>query len=96
VLSGAPPRAVVAPEWHGLELKDWLIALLSLAGAVALAAVALLRGTVDQVVRGGAGRSLRGALNFLRGLHSGHIGDYVTWVVVGTVALGAVWAVSIP
>ena len=96
VLGGAPVRPVVAPDWHGLELKDWLIALLSLAGAVAFAAVALVRGPVDDVVRGGAGRALRGALDVLRGLHSGHIGDYVTWVVVGTVTLGAVWAVSIP
>jgi len=96
VFSGAPVRSVQAPAWEGLELKDWLIAVLSLAGAVAFAAVALLRGPVDQVVRGGAGRWLRGALNVLRGLHSGHIGDYVTWVVVGTVALGAVWAASIP
>ena len=28
----------------------------------------------------------------LRGLHSGVVGDYVTWLVVGTAVTGAAWA----
>ena len=29
----------------------------------------------------------------LRALHSGHVGDYVAWLVAGTAALGASFAV---
>ena len=95
VLRGAPVPVVHALPWAGLEAKDWLIALLSLGGAVALAGVALVRGPLGYLVGGGFGAGLRRGLVVLRGLHSGHVGDYVAWVVVGTVALGAVWAASI-
>jgi len=95
VLQGAPVRPVEALPWAGLELRDWLIALLSLGGAVALASVALVRGPLGYVVSGRAGAGVRRGLVVMRGLHSGHVGDYVAWVVLGTVALGAVWAASI-
>jgi multicomponent Na+:H+ antiporter subunit D len=95
VLDGAPsPDAAVT--FAGPHAKDWLFALLGVSGAIALAAVALLRGPVlDALGEGAAGRSARAGLAGMRALHSGHVGDYVTWLVVGTVALGAVWAATL-
>jgi multicomponent Na+:H+ antiporter subunit D len=95
VLDGAPSPDV-AGTFAGPHAKDWLFALLGLSGAIALAAVALLRGPVlDALGEGAAGRSARAGLAGMRALHSGHVGDYVTWLVVGTVALGAVWAATL-
>jgi multicomponent Na+:H+ antiporter subunit D len=74
---------------------DFLYATLSLAGALALAAVALIRGRVRDALRPGAAGAADRALLGLRGLHSGHVGDYVTWLVVGTVVLGGIFAVSL-
>jgi multicomponent Na+:H+ antiporter subunit D len=76
-------------------LRDWLLAILTVISALGLAAIALFRGPLRDVLPGASGRGLRAALAGLRALHSGHVGDYVTWLVVGTVALGAAWAVSL-
>jgi multicomponent Na+:H+ antiporter subunit D len=95
VLGGRASAPLSAPSWEGVEVKDLLLALLSLGGAVGLAALSLFRGPLRHLVRGEAGRRLRLGLAGLRALHSGHVGDYVTWLVVGTVALGAVWAASL-
>ena len=56
-------------------------------GGAALAAAALRRR------RPWAG-ALRGLLEPLRALHSGHIGDYVAWLVAGTAALAVLLAVT--
>jgi multicomponent Na+:H+ antiporter subunit D len=97
---GASPGAVVpvpSPSVHvpSPGLRDWLLAVVSVAGAVALAAVALFRGPLRDLLPGAGGRGLRAGLSGLRTLHSGHVGDYVTWLVVGTVVLGAAWAASL-
>jgi multicomponent Na+:H+ antiporter subunit D len=98
---GASPGAVVAvPSPRAVHVpspgvRDWLLAFLSLAGALALAATALTRGPLRELPGGAAGRGLRTGLRGLRALHSGHVGDYVTWLVVGTVALAAAWAASL-
>ena len=38
---------------------------------------------------------LRPAVAGLRAVHSGVIGDYVTWMVVGTAVIGGVWAIGL-
>src|SRR5205823_9223865 len=38
--------------------------------------------------------ALRGVLEPLRALHSGHVGDYVAWLVAGTAALAVLLAVT--
>jgi multicomponent Na+:H+ antiporter subunit D len=95
VLDGRPTPAAAAVEVPHAGLRDWLLAALSLAGAVALAATALARGPISHLPGGAPGRGLRTALAGLRALHSGHVGDYVTWLVVGTVTLGAAWAAGL-
>ena len=39
-----------------------------------------------------AGGTLAPAIHVLRSFHSGVVGDYVTWVAVGTAVVGGVWA----
>jgi multicomponent Na+:H+ antiporter subunit D len=95
VLHGATALPSGEP-FSGLKALDWLYAALSLAGAVGLATLTLTRGRLRDVLGPGPlGRGVRAALLELRALHSGHVGDYVTWLVVGAVLLGATWAATI-
>ncbi len=51
-------------------------------------------GSATRCDRGRGGAAER-ALVGLRRLHSGHVGDYVTWLVVGTVVFGGIFAASL-
>jgi multicomponent Na+:H+ antiporter subunit D len=98
-LDGARYRAAVlgapvgpaphAPEasWHLLEVGAGLGTAVA---AFALAAFAAHRGASDPARW--PGRARRRVERALEHLHSGHIGDYVTWLVVGTVTLTALVA----
>lgn len=82
VLHGAPPRP--APT---LSTVEWtttgvLLGLLSTVLALVIAFVALY----PRQVRA---RPVRAGMGVLHGLHSGHIGDYIAWLVVGVVGLAA-------
>jgi multicomponent Na+:H+ antiporter subunit D len=91
----APALAEAGP-FTGPHASDWLYATLSLVGAIGLATLALTRGRLrDLAGPGRAGEAVRGTLRALRGLHTGQAGDYVTWLVIGTVLLGAAWAATI-
>jgi len=73
-------------------------ALLSLASVLlggGLALGALFRDRLPAGARGLLGRVWRPATAALRALHSGHIGDSVTWLVVGVAGLGALLAVAV-
>jgi multicomponent Na+:H+ antiporter subunit D len=60
--------------------------------ALGLAVIGLYRRRLPRVVSLGARRILAPPVQVLRGLHSGVVGDYVTWVAFGTAFLGGVWA----
>jgi multicomponent Na+:H+ antiporter subunit D len=69
----------------------WGIA--SFVGALALAAIALYRERLENALR-----TLRPAtpvVGALKTLHSGAIGDYVTWLVVGMTVLGGLFAIAV-
>jgi multicomponent Na+:H+ antiporter subunit D len=88
--------AAAAPKFDGIHTLDWIYATTGLLGAIALAALALTRGRLrDLAGNGRAGRTVRATLQGLRALHTGQVGDYVTWVVVGTAILGAIWAATL-
>ena len=72
---------VVAPE----KLRD---AALELAGRIAANPPDVRPATLRH--RPGC----RPALQRLRALHTGHVGDYVTWLLAGVVTLGAALAAS--
>jgi multicomponent Na+:H+ antiporter subunit D len=67
--------AVPSSEPAAPRRNDYLLSLAALAGAGLVAAGALRRPRI--VIPGGSA------------LHSGHVGDYVTWLVLGTAVFGA-------
>jgi multicomponent Na+:H+ antiporter subunit D len=95
VLHGRPMAAAAPVHAAGPGALDWIYGTLSLTGALAIAAVALRSGRVRDAVPAGLGHMGDRALHLLRSLHSGHVGDYVTWLVVGTAVLGGLFAVSL-
>jgi multicomponent Na+:H+ antiporter subunit D len=60
--------------------------------ALGLAAVGLYGRRLPHRVSAVADRTLSPPIRVLRELHSGVVGDYVTWVAVGTAVTGAAWA----
>jgi len=93
VLGIPTPRPGVpsAPAWTAPGVSLGLLSSV-LAGVVALAA--LYRDRLPT----GAGTVVRpflGAVRGLRALHSGHVGDYVAWLVVGVAVLGALAALPL-
>jgi len=96
VLDGvATPTRAVASE-PSAEASSYVNAALSLGGAGVLAAGALLLpGRVRRQRGGPVLRWAGGAVAGLRRLHSGHVGDYVAWLVVGTAAFGAALTLAV-
>ena len=89
VLHGSAGHFPPTPATH-VETYDYLYAAGGTLGALALAALTLfgspLLGRIPAAVLGPP----RAALSALRGLHSGHIGDYIAWWTATAAALGGV------
>jgi multicomponent Na+:H+ antiporter subunit D len=76
----------------GPGLSDVLVGLFTAAGACALAYLSLAPARPGLHRLGVAtGR----AIAWLRPLHSGYVGDYVTWLVAGAAVLGGVFALTL-
>jgi len=80
VLGPSPPVDAPRVDPQPETLRSYLSAGASLALAVALAVVALGRRGARASA---ASRSLSRPLVWLEGLHTGHIGDYLAWLVGG-------------
>jgi multicomponent Na+:H+ antiporter subunit D len=87
VLRGSA-RFPAVPHTH-LAAYDYVYASGAVVGACAMAALGLFGPGVRTTFARGALAPLAGALNAFRGLHSGHIGDYIAWWTVGAAVLGA-------
>lgn len=72
---------------------DALLALVSVAGSLGLAAITLRRPSVP--LPAGPVRALEQGIFRLRRLHSGQVGDYVAWLTVGVAALGGALALAL-
>jgi multicomponent Na+:H+ antiporter subunit D len=84
-LTPSPPE-----PWHTTTLSVvW--SLVTLVGSFALGIASLYRDRLPRAITGGLGR----ALAPLRAAHSGHIGDYVTWLTFGTAVVGGLFALTI-
>ncbi len=87
VLHGGPPHFSPAEASH-VEGFDYLYGAAAVLGAVALAALALfgepLRRRLPKLVV----RPVALAVDGLRSLHTGHIGDYIAWWTAGAATLG--------
>ena len=90
VITGLKP----APRQHAepvrLTVKALALSVTAITGAVALALLALFQNRLPRPFRSAHRRWLVPVTAFLRRLHSGHVGDYVTWVMVG-VAVFSLW-----
>jgi len=86
-LSGVAVHAAAVPPVGNWTLSGVLLGLLSAGLAVLCAAGALYSRRVGVWER--ATRGLDRGVDGLRALHSGHVGDYVAWLMTGMVALGA-------
>jgi multicomponent Na+:H+ antiporter subunit D len=76
------------PHTH-LAAYDYLYASGAVVGAGGMAALGLFGPGVRVTLARGPLAPLAGAVNGFRGLHSGHIGDYIAWWTVGAAVLGA-------
>jgi multicomponent Na+:H+ antiporter subunit D len=84
VLAGKPSVSPPEPSFH-THLSSIVDGFVATAGAVLLAFAALHSGRGKGV--------FRRALRPLWTLHSGHVGDYVAWLVAGTAALAVLLAI---
>jgi multicomponent Na+:H+ antiporter subunit D len=89
VLHGAGVRWPLVPAHHA-KAVDVLYGVLSIAGAVALAALGLFGRPLRESLPTSIQRRGRAGMRALRGLHSGHIGDYIAWWTAGASVFGAV------
>jgi multicomponent Na+:H+ antiporter subunit D len=85
-----PPSLPISVEHTSLE--SVLYGVTATLVAVALALAGLYRRRLPRALASGADRTLGPPVRVLHALHSGVVGDYVTWVAVGTALVGGVWA----
>jgi multicomponent Na+:H+ antiporter subunit D len=87
VLQGAAPHYAPVSTSH-VEAFDYLYAAGGTLGALAIAGLTLFAPTLHRRLPPAVIEPLRGALTGLRGLHSGHIGDYIAWWTTAAAMLG--------
>ena len=85
-----PPGGIMSSSLASIELGVG-----SLLVALATAAIGLWHGSLPNVVRSGAVALLGRPLAVVRAGHSGIVGDYLLWIVAGTVLVGGVWALTL-
>jgi multicomponent Na+:H+ antiporter subunit D len=93
VLAGARSAPGLPPD-AGWTASGVGLGLLSSALAAVFALTALYRDRLPDLV-GTLLQPVIAALRGLRALHSGHVGDYVAWLVVGVAVLGALVALPL-
>ena len=92
VLHGQARPTADAAALHAPGVGDVLLGLLTVAGACALVYLSLAppRPRLHRL-----GVATGRVIEWLRPLHSGYVGDYVTWLVTGAALLGGVFAVTL-
>jgi multicomponent Na+:H+ antiporter subunit D len=89
VLHGVPVALPVLPPVE-ISADDYLYGALSVIGAVGAAALGLFGRPLREAVPSAVGGSGAAAVEVLRGLHDGHIGDYIAWWSAGVSLVGGV------
>jgi multicomponent Na+:H+ antiporter subunit D len=95
VIRGAPAPAIVPGSDFSAPVSAYLYSALSLTGALAVAAGGLFGHRIRAPLAGRVGRAGARAIAPLRALHSGHVGDYVAWLVAGVAMLGGAFAIAL-
>jgi multicomponent Na+:H+ antiporter subunit D len=97
VLRLSPPASLHRPSPTRVRTTSSSI-FYGLAGTVAAAGIALLalfQHRLPRVPVARARSAFGPRLTWMRDLHSGHVGDYVTWLTVGVASLGGILAVAL-
>jgi multicomponent Na+:H+ antiporter subunit D len=94
-LQGAAGSAPQVPAPKPPGTADFVYALLSTAGAVCVAGIALFHERLPRLAPRGLARGAAGLLWRIRMVHSGHVGDYLAWVTVGASLLGGAFALAL-
>lgn len=87
----APPPTLPL-SIHGTSLESLLYGAAATLVAAGLALASLYHRRLPRAVSAVADRAVAPPVRVLHAFHSGVVGDYVTWVVVGTAVTGGVWA----
>ena len=90
VLDHAPPTAVPHEAWH-TTTSSVVWSVVTLVGSVAIGVLSLYRARLPAAVTDLLGRVLAP----LRAAHSGHIGDYISWLTFGVAVIGGLFAFTI-
>jgi multicomponent Na+:H+ antiporter subunit D len=88
-----PTPAPILPSSR--SAADVETGLFSAAAAFAVALFELFRNRLPNGMDAGIRRMLRPAVFMLEGWHSGHVGDYVVWLMLGTTMLAALWLATV-
>jgi multicomponent Na+:H+ antiporter subunit D len=94
VLDGVPPASIASLEPYSAPAHAYLYAAITLGASISFAALALF-GPRLRVLRARPVEVLGQGVARLRALHSGHVGDYVAWLVAGVAALGGAFAIAL-
>jgi multicomponent Na+:H+ antiporter subunit D len=95
VMRGANAPAIEAAAAYSAPASAYLYSAVTLVGAVVIATLGLFGNRIQGSVARVLTRMGHGVVVPLRALHSGHIGDYVAWLVVGVAALGGSFAIAL-
>ena len=87
VLRGGHPRFPAVSTTH-IQTYDFIYGAVATIGAIGLAALGLFGSPIREWMPARLIDPVLGALNGLRELHSGHIGDYIAWWTAGAALLG--------
>jgi multicomponent Na+:H+ antiporter subunit D len=88
VLRGQVVHFPKVPTTH-VETYDYLYAAAAVVGALVMAGLGLFGSPLRARLPHALVAPVTGAIGGFRQLHSGHIGDYITWWTVGAAVLGA-------
>ena len=94
VLYGSHVLVPILPPSH-VSAGDYAYGAISIVGAVLVAVYGLFIERLVNARRVRGGRPLRDTVNVIRGLHSGHIGDYIAWWSAGAGVIGGVCLVTL-
>ena len=95
VIHGAASPAIEAAPNYSSATSSYVYAAISLAGAIAVATGGLFGHRVKEGAARACANAVLRVLAPVRSAHSGHIGDYVAWLVFGVALLGGAFAVAL-
>jgi multicomponent Na+:H+ antiporter subunit D len=95
VLQGGNAPPIEAGPAYSAPASAYIYSAITLVGAIAVAAAMLFGYRTPKAASQPVSAITRRAIAPLRALHSGHIGDYVAWLVAGVALLGGSFAIAL-